>query len=95
VRERKGLDGHRVGAPRGHRLGETKLLVQRRGAASVYTVGKSLVTHLIDELGEAGFLETLAVWASSPDVLIAQYEPEWRESLGLPRECVAASDGSG
>jgi hypothetical protein len=65
------------------------------GAASVYTVGKSLVTHLIDELGEAGFLETLAVWASSPDVLIAQYEPEWRESLGLPRECVAASDGSG
>jgi hypothetical protein len=65
------------------------------GAASVYTVGKSLVTHLIDELGEAGFLETLAVWASRPDVLIARYEADWRESLGLARECVTASDESG
>lgn len=58
------------------------------GAASAYTVGKSLVTHLIDELGEAGFLETLAVWALQPDVLIARYEPDWRASLGLPRECI-------
>ena len=65
------------------------------GAASVYTVGESLVTHLIDELGEAGFLETLAAWASQPDTLIERYEPEWRELLGLPGECNADSDGSG
>lgn len=64
------------------------------GAASVYTVGESLVKYLIDELGEAEFLETLAVWASRPDVLIAQYEPSWRESLGLPKECSTDSDGS-
>jgi hypothetical protein len=65
------------------------------GAAAVYTVGESLVTYLTDELGETGFLETLAMWASEPQALIERNEPGWRESLGLPGECGAHRDDSG
>lgn len=64
------------------------------GAASVYTVGESLVTYLIDELGEAGFLGTLAVWAARPEMLIERYEAGWRSSIGLPNECNEHPSGS-
>jgi hypothetical protein len=59
------------------------------GAASAYTVGESLVTYLVDELGPEGFLATLSDWALRPAEPIALYEPGWRASLGLPRECGA------
>lgn len=57
------------------------------GAASVYTVGESLVTYLVGELGPEGFLATLFDWAARPAELIEHYEPGWREWLGLPKEC--------
>jgi len=64
------------------------------GAASVYTVGESLVAYLVDELGPEGFLATLGDWALRPAELIELYEPGWRASLGLPRECGVSEEGS-
>jgi hypothetical protein len=63
------------------------------GAASVYTVGDSLVTYLVGELGPEGFLGTLSDWVARPAELIALYEAGWRASLGLPRECDAEQSG--
>lgn len=64
------------------------------GAASVYTVGESLVTYLVGELGTGGFLDTLQDWIVRPLELIEKHEPGWRESLGLPGECGVSEEGS-
>jgi len=63
------------------------------GAASVYTVGESLVTYLVGELGPGGFLGTLSDWVARPAELIALYEAGWRASLGLPPECDTEQSG--
>ena len=66
------------------------------GAAARYTVGESLVSYLLDELGTARFLATLRDWIACPDRMAAEHEPGWRESLGLPLACPEGSgEGAG
>jgi len=52
------------------------------------------VTYLVGELGPEGFLATLSDWVLRPAELIERYEPGWRASLGLPRECGTPEEGS-
>jgi len=52
-----------------------------------YVIGEGFVRYLVELLTPLGFLETLPDWGSRPAELIALYEPGWRASLGLPREC--------
>lgn len=52
-----------------------------------YALGESFVAYLISRLGLDEFWATLPAWAESADELVGLYEPDWRESLGLPRDC--------
>lgn len=53
-----------------------------------YVIGESFVRYLVDVLTPEGFFETLGDWGSRPAELIEEYEPGWRASIGLPRECI-------
>jgi len=59
-------------------------LVDGVEGAARYTVGESLVSYMLDELGPIRFLATLCDWIACPESMFAEYEPGWRESLGLP-----------
>jgi len=54
------------------------------GSQSDYAVAWSFVDYLIGLQGMDAFMASLSEWATRSEELIAEHEPGWRESLGLP-----------
>ncbi len=73
---------------------QTKCLSASIRGVMMYSVGKSLVGHLADELGVSGFLETLFDWSTRAWAMIDLVQSGWRTSLGLPADCPGEASDS-